>query len=543
MKFFNTAGPVNQPEHYKVDPLHRWKLEEILLLIEQKKYFILHAPRQTGKTSSMLALQEYLNQEGQYLAIYANFEIGQAARNNANEAILAIINELTSRIEDLDSNINIRKFLHEYIPVFSFGTAIETFLKYVCQNIKKPVIMLIDEIDSLVGDSLISVLRQLRAGYDKRPGSFPSSVVLCGVRDIKDYRIQTSGQDIITGGSAFNIKAESLRLGNFSKEDVINLYTQHTTETGQKFEEACFDLVMDYTDGQPWLVNALAYEVTYTMSENRDRTITITPQMLEIAKERLILSRQTHLDQLADKLKEDRVRNLILPMILGEEFEYNMDDANYCSDLGLIKKTGKSFQISNLIYKEIIPRELTEVSQENFLARYRPDWINADGSINSNILLTLFKDFWNDNSGIWASHIAGYQEAAPQLITQAFLQRVANGNGFINREYGVSRKRTDLMLKWSYSGNNQIRYQKIVMELKVINERQSYEKVRQEALIQTAEYAKICGSDEAHILIFDRNNTQKWSATEPNERTEYNGVKLEIWKFSDQWSKTKRRRR
>jgi hypothetical protein len=543
MKFFNTAGPVNQPEHYKVDPLHRWKLEEILLLIEQKKYFILHAPRQTGKTSSMLALQEYLNQEGQYLAIYANFEIGQAARNNANEAILAIINELTSRIEDLDSNIKIRKFLHEYIPVFSFGTAIETFLKYVCQNIKKPVVLLIDEIDSLVGDSLISVLRQLRAGYDKRPGSFPSSVVLCGVRDIKDYRIQTSGQDIITGGSAFNIKAESLRLGNFSKEDVINLYTQHTTETGQKFEEACFDLVMDYTDGQPWLVNALAYEVTYTMSENRDRTITITPQMLEIAKERLILSRQTHLDQLADKLKEDRVRNLILPMILGEEFEYNMDDANYCSDLGLIKKTGKSFQISNLIYKEIIPRELTEVSQENFLARYRPDWINADGSINSNILLTLFKDFWNDNSGIWASHIAGYQEAAPQLITQAFLQRVANGNGFINREYGVSRKRTDLMLKWSYSGNNQIRYQKIVMELKVINERQSYEKVRQEALIQTAEYAKICGSDEAHILIFDRNNTQKWSATEPNERTEYNGVKLEIWKFSDQWSKTKRRRR
>jgi len=487
-------------------------------------------------------LQEYLNQEGQYLAIYANFEIGQAARNNTEEGLKAILSEIkkrTSMISDCISSID----LPEIFRTEGVNSALNSLLTIISEKANKPVIMLIDEIDSLVGDTLISVLRQLRSGYDKRPGSFPSSVVLCGVRDIKDYRIQTSGQDIITGGSAFNIKAESLRLGNFSKEDVINLYTQHTTETGQKFEEACFDLVMDYTDGQPWLVNALAYEVTYTMSENRDRTITITPQMLEIAKERLILSRQTHLDQLADKLKEDRVRNLILPMILGEEFEYNMDDANYCSDLGLIKKTGKSFQISNLIYKEIIPRELTEVSQENFLARYRPDWINADGSINSNILLTLFKDFWNDNSGIWASHIAGYQEAAPQLITQAFLQRVANGNGFINREYGVSRKRTDLMLKWSYSGNNQIRYQKIVMELKVINERQSYEKVRQEALIQTAEYAKICGSDEAHILIFDRNNTQKWSATEPNERTEYNGVKLEIWKFSDQWSKTKRRRR
>ncbi|MBP7563034.1 MAG: hypothetical protein KA886_04525, partial [Candidatus Cloacimonetes bacterium] len=95
----------------------------------------------------------------------------------------------------------------------------------------------------------------------------------------------------------------------------------------------------------------------------------------------------------------------------------------------------------------------------------------------------------------------------------------------------------------SYSLNNQIHYQKVVMELKVINERYSFEKVRQEALIQTAEYARICGSDEAHILIFDRNNTQKWSATEPNELTEYDGVKLEIWKFSDNWSKTERKRR
>ncbi|HOD53973.1 MAG TPA: AAA-like domain-containing protein [Candidatus Cloacimonadota bacterium] len=543
MKFFNTAGPVNRPQHYKVDPLHRWNLDEVLSLIQEEKYFILHAPRQTGKTSSLLALQEYLNNEGKYLAVYANVEAGQASRNDIKSAMKAIITEIANRLAFLMKDNNIFDALLEVFSKTEAENGLNSVISYICSHYNKPVVLFIDEIDALVGDTLISVLRQLRAGYDKRPVAFPSTIILCGVRDIKDYRIQTSGQDIITGGSAFNIKAKSLRLGNFSKEDVINLYTQHTSETGQKFEEACFDLVMSYTDGQPWLVNALAYEVTSEIRENRNRSITITPQMLEIAKERLILSRQTHLDQLADKLKEDRVRRLILPMIMGEEFEYNQDDANYCSDLGLIKKTGNSFQIANAIYKEIIPRELTEVSQENFLARYRPDWVNADGSINTNTLLTLFKDFWNDNSGIWASHIAGYQEAAPQLITQAFLQRVANGNGFINREYGVSRKRTDLMLKWSYSLNNQIHYQKVVMELKVINERYSFEKVRQEALIQTAEYARICGSDEAHILIFDRNNTQKWSATEPNELTEYDGVKLEIWKFSDNWSKTERKRR
>ena len=100
MKFFNTAGPVNQPEHYNIDPLHRWDLDEILLLIKQKKYFILHAPRQTGKTSSMLALQDYLNESGEYNAIYMNVEVGQSARNDQNSGIKAIVSELSGRIDD-----------------------------------------------------------------------------------------------------------------------------------------------------------------------------------------------------------------------------------------------------------------------------------------------------------------------------------------------------------------------------------------------------------------------------------------------------------
>ncbi|MEA3444483.1 MAG: ATP-binding protein, partial [Bacteroidota bacterium] len=99
MKFFNTAGPVNRPNHYKLDPLHRWNLEEILSLIAQEKYFILHAPRQTGKTSSMLELQKYLNNTGDYNAIYINVEVGQAARNNIDKGIGAIITELASRVD------------------------------------------------------------------------------------------------------------------------------------------------------------------------------------------------------------------------------------------------------------------------------------------------------------------------------------------------------------------------------------------------------------------------------------------------------------
>ena len=529
---FNTAGPVNQDDNYKIDPLKRWNLEEILELINQKKYFILHAPRQTGKTSCLLALRDYLNNEGKYFAVYTNFEVGQAALHNVNDGVKGIIHQIASRVDDLlGKSLDMNQFLRDYTPIYAGHSAIETILKFVCENVNKPVVLFIDEIDSLIGDTLISVLRQLRAGYDKRPGKFPSTIILCGVRDIKDYRITTSKHEIVTGGSAFNIKTKSLVLGNFSLAEVIELFNQHTLYTGQTFTEDCYDLVMEYTNGQPWLVNALAREVTYEMTENRDRSISITPEQLEIAKERLILERQTHLDQLADKLKEERVRNVVLPMILGIKAEPSSDDAQYNIDLGLIKYSKTGLVIANKIYKEVIPRTLTEDTQATLPKTFDPLWINEDDSINVPELLRQFKEFWNENSSIWASSIKGYQEAAPHLVLQAYLQRMINGNGTIDREYAIGNKRTDLLIKRTYKKNNEFITEKIVIEIKVINDKQSYQSTKNEAIIQTAEYAQKFGVHEAQIMIFDRNETQKWTADEPNETVEQESVKLTIWKL------------
>jgi hypothetical protein len=169
-------------------------------------------------------------------------------------------------------------------------------------------------------------------------------------------------------------------------------------------------------------------------------------------------------------------------MILGESAKPQEDDKDYCLDLGLIRKTDRGVVVSNQIYQEVIPRELTKEHQDNFAAKFNPDWINSDGSLNTHSLLKLFRDFWLVNSGIWGSHIAGYQEAAPQLVTQAFLQRVANGNGSIQREYGIERKRTDLMLKWKYQCEEQLCYQKVVLELKTIKQGQKYETLLEKGL-------------------------------------------------------------
>lgn len=208
------------------------------------------------------------------------------------------------------------------------------------------------------------LLRQIRAGYDQRPSHFPQTIILCGVRDVRDYRIVLSNQDIITGGSAFNIKAASLRLGNFSKEEIHDLYMQHTVATGQEFDPACFPLIWTATEGQPWLVNALGYEVTMEMKENRDRSIRIIPEMIYRAQERIIYRRDTHIDILIDKLREERVRSVIAPILASEDGEVEAhlkdDDIQYVVDLGLIVRD-KPLRIANDIYKEIILWHHTQV--------------------------------------------------------------------------------------------------------------------------------------------------------------------------------------
>jgi len=88
MRFFNTAGPVNCQDHYCLPPLTRFDLPEVLTLISQKKYFVLHAPRQSGKTSCMLALREYLNNSGEYRSLYVNVEAAQAAREDVENGVV-----------------------------------------------------------------------------------------------------------------------------------------------------------------------------------------------------------------------------------------------------------------------------------------------------------------------------------------------------------------------------------------------------------------------------------------------------------------------
>ncbi|MEA3333228.1 MAG: ATP-binding protein, partial [Pseudomonadota bacterium] len=189
------------------------------------------------------------------------------------------------------------------------------------------------------------------------------------------------------------------------------------------------------------------------------------------------------------------------------EFQIPHDDLQYVVDLGLVVRKPQ-LKIANRIYREIIPRELVAVTQDTMLQE-SVWYTDSENRLDMTALLKAFQQFFRENSESWIE-VFDYKEAGPQLLLQAFLQRILNGGGRLNREYALGRKRTDLIIEWpldpekGYFGP----IQKVVLELKIL--RGSRETIITEGLKQTAEYADKCNAEEAHLIIFNRDPKTPW---------------------------------
>ena len=523
MRKFTNEGPVVPRKHYCIPPLERMDLERVLELIRDEKYFVLHAPRQTGKTSTLKALQDLLNSGtvGDYRCLYVNLEGGQTARHDVGRAMRSILGEIAMRARLALKDDFVREIKHEALEMEGPDGALKWVLTEWSLASPQPLVLLVDEIDSLIGDSLISVLRQLRSGYDTRPAAYPQSVILCGVRDVRDYRIDSeSTGESVKGGSAFNISAASLRLGDFNRAEVEALVGQHTAETGQEFEPAALERVWTQTQGQPWLVNALCSKVCFESPQGLDRGRSITEDDISAAQEILIQGRVVHLDQLAHKLREERVQRVIEPMLSGVPGHgISTHDYEYVRDLGLIAQ-GEEIRIANPIYAEVIPRELTFMVQKR-LPQRTAWYVDKEGGLESGKLLAAFQQFFREHAASWLERF-DYKEAGPQLLLQAFLQRVMNGGGYIDREYGLGFQRVDILIRWPRPQG----MQRFVIECKM--RWQSVERTIAEGLEQTAGYMDRCGADAGHLVIFDE-SAKPWKEKVFHRSEEIDGLPVEVW--------------
>ena len=511
MRYFNTEGPVVPDEHYCIPPFDRVEFEEILGLIEQKRYFVLHAPRQTGKTSMLEALAERLNAEGRYLCLYIDVQPAQTARSDVAAAMAAVLDELTECAFETFGDKSVQVLRDDVLADRSPHMALNLVLRRWAASIAKPLVLLVDEIDSMMGDALISMLRQLRSGYRLRPTRFPQSVILCGVRDVRDYRIfSDQSQTYTSGGSAFNIKAKSLRLGDFSEAHVRALLAQHTAETGQAFEPNAINRVWELTLGQPWLVCALAKRACFEERSGFDRSRAITEIDIENARETLILEGVTHLDELGTKLQEDCVRRVIEPTLADNDKPIDLaeDDLAYVLDVGLVRDEGEP-QIANPIYREVIPRQLTHGVQRTIVRR-AASFVDSAGAFDATKLMKDFQSYFRRHSESWGME-ADYKEASAQLLLHAFLQKIFNGGGRIEREYAMGRGRTDLLLLWPQGGHwGRGQVGKHVIECKVLRPRRGLRATVLQGVIQTAWYMDRCAADSGHLLVFDQRPGRSW---------------------------------
>lgn len=488
---FNTAGPCKPDIHYMVPPLKR--LPKLVDLIDQQGYFVIHAPRQTGKTTAMMALAQDLTANSTYTAIVLSMETGAAFSHNSEQAQKYILRDwvLTTKIV-LPPELQPPKLADIQAEMGLLDVDLKVMLQGWVLASPRPLVIFLDEIDSLEDETLITVLRQLRSGYPHRPHGFPHSLALIGVRDVRDYKVASGGRSRLSTASPFNIKIESLTLGNFTPTEISALYQQHTDATGQPFLPKAIEYVFDLTQGQPWLVNAIARQLVEVLV--RDRSQPITVEAVAQAKELIIQRQETHLDSLVKQLREPTLQAVFEPMLSGDELgNIPEDDVQLVIDLGLCRlDSGQSLQVANPIYKEIIPRILAYVTTAS-LPSITPSWLTATGELNPIALLKSFLDFWRQH-GEPLFKSAPYHEIAPHLVLMTFLHRVVNGGGTLEREYAIGAGRMDLCLRYGTVT--------IAIELKVWRDHKP--DPLKKGLIQIDRYLAGLGLNEGWLVIFDR---------------------------------------
>jgi len=488
-RFFNTTGPCNPEKHYTLPPEARLVRAQLDRYIGDELYWVLHAPRQSGKTTFLQSWMRKINAEAKAVACYVSVERCQQFPDAA-EAIPMICEAIISFASTFLPPAQVPSK-----PTVSPGSMVDAILgAWAALVAPKPLVVLFDEVDVLQDQALVSFLRQLRGGFAMRGiGTFPVSVALVGMRDLRDYLVRSKDGVALNPGSPFNIKQDSVTLSSFSKEDVRALVSQHTAETGQIFSDEALALVYELTRGQPWLVNALLQKCVWQLCPKGEP---VGIEQIQEARELLIQDRAVHLDSLAERLRDPRVKRIVQSIMVGESDPTltDGDDFRLTLDLGLVTIEGGSPAIANPIYRETIARVLSQGMQDAIPApEFR--WQRNDGSLDMEALMREFQDFWAQHAEIWEEK-ADYTEAFPHLLLMAFLQRVVNGGGRIEREYAAGRGRVDLAVL--YGGHWSI------IEIKLVS-RQGRERTVAQGLEQVLRYRdSIDRGADVWLVVFDR---------------------------------------
>ena len=365
MKRFNTSGPNIPEEHYTIERTNL--IRKGMELVENKRYFTIWAPRQTGKSTYFKQLSDKLETQG-YKVARINFE------NYKNEPVSSFLNRLTRNLKD---------FWGINFPNTTIG---DIFEKIETFNESK-FVLIIDEVEGINKEYFGDFLHAIRSVYHSRQNHCLKSVILVGVSNIVGV--------VNDNASPFNI-TDNLNIPYFTDKEVYELLHQHETETGQLFEEKVKQKIIQITANQPGLVNGFAKKL---VEDNPQKTILNYEDYLKIEHWYLNIAIDKNFANILNKAKKQR--NFVERLLFTEDkipFKIDRESIKLLHTNGLIKEDENGFVTfwvpfyKKRLYDAFYPYMNGEQSHISRTI-YAPEYFTEEGELRLDKMIQSYKDY------------------------------------------------------------------------------------------------------------------------------------------------------
>ena len=495
-RYFNITGCCNPQEHYMVNLDSR--LAQIKKMVDRGQYFSINKGRQYGKTTILKALREYLKND--YVAISMDFQfVSTSEFATENSFVKAFARLLWSRYHrempnEIEEQIKQMKLSLNYVEADLFVTLSEW-----CEMSAKPIVLMIDEVDSASNNQVfLDFLAQLRGYYLERT-EFPTfqSVILAGVHDIRNLRQKIRPDAEHKHNSPWNIASNFDIDMSFSVSDIAGMLTEYENDhhTGMDIQKLS-QLIYDYTSGYPVLVSSICKY----MDENQKNW---TLENLTFAVKAIIISRIPLFESLINKLEDDQqLCNLLYRLLFqGEKFLFSAYDSAIQSAVmyGFVKNQNGSLEIANRIFETVIYDWFISSASTN--SPIFSEGVNdknqfiQNGQLNMEKILEKFILHFND---IYGSQPDKFKEEDGRKLFLLYLRPIINGTGNYYIEAQTrDQKRTDVIV--DYLGKQYI------IELKIWRG----EEYNTEGEKQIAEYLNYYHLEKGYLLSFNFNKNKK----------------------------------
>ncbi len=512
MRRFWTQGRVYPGQHYVVS--RSKEISDFLARVEEGRYIVLFAPRQTGKTTFFrMALDALATESSNFFPIQLNFEMYKNLSpsdfyEDFCKRVCKEIEQVFEKRGHVPSDV-LTQFLENakitnHISMIEFFEQLSSVLNSQYNNQK--VVVIIDEFDGIPQLVLSDFLHSLRNIYLSDETRCPHSVGIVGVKSIAQLNYDRSV-------SPFNIQDE-FYLPNFSLNQVQELFTQYTDETGQSFAPEVIEGLHKQTAGQPFLVNRFAQILTEELDIPKTETITMSHFANGLTL--LLGEDNVNIRHLLTNIRRDpRFESLLMKIVSydkGRQYNQRNDLINQLTTYGVIAKGADGMcKIVNPIYQHCIIQALQPLIN-GLEGDYFPentdtdfiDYLTSDGKIEMEPLLDNFQDFIA-RVGFKILHVPDTpKEFVGQYLLYAYLdQFVRIVRGAMYLEVQTGRGRIDLLIL-----HNTHKY---IVETKIWEGDRRYQSGKR----QLAAYLKSEGAVEGYYVVFDHR-----TVPEPRAETE-----------------------